>query len=65
MDDHEALLKFAQGVMDRCQEAMAEAQEAHGEEIADDVCDGYLAISSWCEDIIDGRSLQVIVQSEM
>lgn len=65
MDDQEALRKFAKGVMNRCQEAIGEAQDTLGEETADEVCMGYLTISAWCEDIIDGRSLEAIVQSEM
>lgn len=65
MNDEEALKAFCAGIYDRCQLAIADAQALYGDEIADGVCDGYLAISAWCEDVIDGRALQRIVLSEM
>lgn len=65
MNNEEALKDFAAGIMNRCQEAITEAQNTLGDDVADEVCEGYVTISAWCEDVIDGRSLQAIVQSEM
>lgn len=59
------LQDFLVGVMSRCQEAISEAQNLCDEDTADEVSMGYVTISAWCEDILDGRSIESIVRSEM